>query len=68
MLADGRDPEAALAQARDTLTAAGFEIDYVALTDAATLGDPVPGKPRRLLAAARIGKTRLIDNIPVAAS
>lgn len=64
-IADGGDPEAALAQARETLTAAGFEIDYVALADAATLGDPVPGRPRRLLAAARIGKTRLIDNIPV---
>ena len=63
---EGGDAEAALAQARETLTAAGFEIDYVALADAATLGDPVPGKPRRLLAAARIGKTRLIDNIPVA--
>ena len=64
-IADGGDPEAALAQARETLAAAGFEIDYVALADAATLGDPIPGKPRRLLAAARIGKTRLIDNIPV---
>jgi len=64
-IADGGDPEAALAQARETMTAAGFEVDYVALADAATLGDPIPGKPRRLLAAARIGKTRLIDNIAV---
>ncbi|MCW3847879.1 pantoate--beta-alanine ligase [Sphingomonas sp. LB-2] len=64
-IADGGDPEAALAQARETMAAAGFEIDYVELRDAATLGNPIPGKPRRLLAAARIGKTRLIDNIPV---
>lgn len=63
---EGGDPEAALAQARETMAAAGFEIDYVELRDATTLGDPTPGKPRRLLAAARIGKTRLIDNIPVA--
>lgn len=65
-ISDGGDVSAALAQARETLTAAGFEIDYVALVDAETLGDPVPGKARRLLAAASIGGTRLIDNIPVA--
>ena len=65
-IAKGGAPEAALAQARETLTAAGFEIDYVALADAETLGEPVDGRPMRLLAAARIGGTRLIDNIPVA--
>lgn len=62
-ISEGGDPEAALAQARETLATAGFEIDYVALVDAATLGEPVEGQPRRLLAAARIGGTRLIDNI-----
>ncbi|WP_213981142.1 pantoate--beta-alanine ligase [Sphingomonas sp. dw_22] len=65
-ISEGGDVEAALAQARETLAAAGFEVDYVTLTDAETLGDPVPGRPRRLLAAASIGGTRLIDNIPVA--
>ena len=64
-IAEGGDPEAALAQARETLSAAGFDIDYVALADAATLGDPDPARPMRLLAAARIGRTRLIDNIAV---
>ncbi|MBC9034050.1 pantoate--beta-alanine ligase [Sphingomonas sp. JC676] len=64
-ISEGGDPEAALAQARETLTAAGFEIDYVALADAETLAEPTPGRPLRLLAAARIGGTRLIDNIPV---
>ncbi|KTF69905.1 pantoate--beta-alanine ligase [Sphingomonas sp. HT-1] len=64
-IAEGGDPEAALAQARDTLTAAGFEVDYVTLADAESLGAPLEGKPMRLLAAARIGGTRLIDNIPV---
>jgi pantoate--beta-alanine ligase len=64
-IAKGGDPEAALAQACEMLTAAGFEVDYVALADADTLGDPVVGQPMRLLAAARIGGTRLIDNIPV---
>jgi pantoate--beta-alanine ligase len=64
-IAKGGDPEAALAQAREMLTQARFEIDYVTLADAETLGDPVEGRPMRLLAAARIGGTRLIDNIPV---
>ena len=64
-ISEGGDAEAALAQARETLAAAGFEIDYVALVDAETLGDPVAGRPGRLLAAARIGSTRLIDNIKV---
>ncbi len=64
-IAEGGDPEAALAQARETLAAAGFEVDYVALADAGTLCEPVAGQPMRLLAAARIGTTRLIDNIAV---
>ena len=64
-IADGGDVEAALAQARDALTAAGFTVDYVALLDAETLGAPDAERPRRLLAAARIAGTRLIDNIPV---
>ena len=45
----------------------GFDtVDYVALRDAQTL-DPITamGKPARLLVAARIGKTRLIDNMAV---
>jgi pantoate--beta-alanine ligase len=67
-IARGGEPEAALAQARETLAAAGFEVDYVALADAETLGEPVEGRPLRLLAAARLGGTRLIDNIPVITS
>jgi pantoate--beta-alanine ligase len=49
------------------LKQAGFDsVDYIALRDAETLA-PVNGleKPARLLAAARIGKTRLIDNFAV---
>jgi pantoate--beta-alanine ligase len=62
----GDDPVDALAQARAALEQAGFEVDYVALADAETLApDPVPGRPRRLLAAARLGSTRLIDNVAV---
>lgn len=64
----GDEVDSALATARASLEAAGFDVDYVELADAETLGAPVAGKPRRLLAAARIGGTRLIDNIPVEAS
>jgi pantoate--beta-alanine ligase len=64
-LEKGGSPDEALAQARDMLAQAGFETDYVALVDAETLGEPAPDRPMRLLAAARIGNTRLIDNIAV---
>jgi len=65
-ISKGADVDAALAQARETLAGAGFgPIDYVALVDAETLGDPDPARPRRLLAAAKLGNTRLIDNIAV---
>lgn len=68
-IARGDDPEAALAEARAALHAAGFEVDYVALADAETLAEsPAPDRPRRLLAAARMGATRLIDNVAVEAS
>jgi pantoate--beta-alanine ligase len=57
----------ALAAARSELEAAGFAVDYVALRNAGTLAevaDPT-SEPLRLLAAARLGRTRLIDNIAV---
>ena len=49
------------------LKAAGFDsVDYLALRDAATLAPlTATGASARLLAAARIGKTRLIDNMAV---
>jgi len=53
------------AAAMTSLAEAGFVTDYVSLVDAGTLSAPQPGKPRRLLAAARMGTTRLIDNLPV---
>ena len=61
----GRSVAAALAEAVATLTAAGFgPIDYVELRDAETLAPlTVLDRPGRLLAAARLGNTRLIDNI-----
>ena len=64
----GGDVAEALAAAHSKLEAAGFDpIDYVELCDPATLV-PVSrlSGPARLLAAARIGRTRLIDNVAVA--
>jgi len=62
----GEDVATVLADARATLTAAGFEVDYVELADAESLApDPAADRPRRLLAAARMGSTRLIDNIAI---
>jgi pantoate--beta-alanine ligase len=66
-IADGGGVAEAIEKARARLEAAGFEsVDYVELRDAETLL-PVAGldRPARLLAAARIGRTRLIDNLPV---
>ena len=58
---------AALRQAKQALVDVGFlKIDYLALVDAATL-EPLdqPRGEMRLIAAATIGTTRLIDNIAV---
>lgn len=66
-IAGGSDVAGALAKAEAAIVAGGFDsVDYVALADADSLerlGDF--RAPARLLAAARIGKTRLIDNLPV---
>ncbi len=64
-IAKGDGPEAVLAEARGAIAAAGFAPDYLELRDAADLGQPRAGKPRRLLVAAKLGATRLIDNIAV---
>lgn len=65
-IARGDEAEAALSAARETLRAAGFEVDYVELVDAVTLSAATDSaRERRLLAAARIGTTRLIDNLAI---
>jgi pantoate--beta-alanine ligase len=63
----GEPVEGALAKAITTLGQHGFNpVDYVTLCDAATL-EPMTllDRPARLLGAARLGRTRLIDNIAV---
>jgi pantoate--beta-alanine ligase len=67
----GEPVPAALAAAIARLAEAGFgPIDYVVLRDAETLAavEAVGDRPARLLAAARIGAARLIDNLPVVMS
>jgi pantoate--beta-alanine ligase len=64
----GERAASALADAAAALMRAGFaELDYVEACDALTLA-PLEraDRPGRLLAAAWLGKTRLIDNVPVA--
>lgn len=63
----GKAVGSALREAKQALIDAGFlKIDYLALVDAQTL-EPVEEarEEMRLIAAATIGTTRLIDNIPV---
>ena len=62
----GTDVAAAVAGGEALLDAAGFRTDYLALVDAETLeplGSPEGGM--RLIAAATIGSTRLIDNLAI---
>jgi len=66
-IAGGENVGAALQRAKQSLVDAGFlKLDYVALVDAVTL-EPLgaPQGEMRLIAAAAIGTTRLIDNIAV---
>jgi pantoate--beta-alanine ligase len=61
---------AVLDRGRRAIVAAGFALDYLEARQAETLAPirAIEEGPVRLLVAARIGRTRLIDNIPVAAS
>ena len=62
----GAETAAPCAAGIDELEAAGFQVQYLAVCDAETLA-PVAriAGPARVLAAACLGRTRLIDNLPV---
>ncbi len=63
----GEAIEATLARASAELAEAGFVVDYLEARHAKTLSQIVSRRdgPIRLLAAARLGATRLIDNLAV---
>jgi pantoate--beta-alanine ligase len=65
---DGANVTQALAALEEALLGGGFaSVDYAELADAETLSPltELPEHPARLLVAARIGGTRLIDNMAV---
>jgi pantoate--beta-alanine ligase len=66
-IASGKPMAATLADGRNGLEQAGFALDYLEARDAETLAPLAAGaaRPIRLLVAARLGKTRLIDNVGV---
>lgn len=60
----GVDPVVAESRAQDVLAADGFRPDYVTVRLADDLAAPLaPGQRRIVLAAAWLGRTRLIDNL-----
>ena len=65
-LAKGTNIEGALSEGRAYLNDVGFDVQYLALVDSVTL-EPVISyvENARLIAAAKLGRTRLIDNIAV---
>ena len=67
-IADGQEVRRVLTAMEYALLGAGFDrVDYLELADAERLQplDELADRPARLLAAARIGGTRLIDNMTV---
>ena len=62
----GINPQSATRAVTRSLMALGFKVDYVTARNAESLAIPKKtDEPMRLIAAAWLGKTRLIDNIPV---
>jgi pantoate--beta-alanine ligase len=66
-IAHGKSAADVLANGRAAIKAAGFSLDYLEARDAITLAPlgETGSRSARLLVAARIGKTRLIDNVGV---
>ena len=67
-VSDGADIATRIAAAKQKLIEAGFsKVDYLEVRDAETLEPPVVGsdQPLRVLVAAWLGQTRLIDNVAI---
>jgi len=63
-----RDPQTLERDARDTLTARGWQVDYISIRRQRDLlrpdeADLAANEPLVALAAAKLGATRLIDNL-----
>jgi len=63
----GDDIGAVMAGGAELIAGAGFRLDYLEVRHAETLAPvtSVKDEPARILVAARIGKTRLIDNVAI---
>ena len=66
-IASGEAIARVIAEGWNEIEAAGFAVDYLEARDAETLAraETLADRPLRLLVAARLGKTRLIDNAAV---
>jgi pantoate--beta-alanine ligase len=66
-IGSGIPPQKATRSASRSLSTLGFKVDYVTARNAETLAVPkdAANEPLRLLAAAWLGSTRLIDNIAI---
>ena len=66
-IAEGRSIATILAEGREAIERAGFALDYLEARHAETLQPirSIKDGPVRLLVAAKLGKTRLIDNVGV---
>lgn len=68
-VARGAAPQAACAAAAQALREAGFaQIDYIEAREAESLAPLAvwdPERPARIFASARLGETRLLDNLPI---
>ena len=67
LILSGMDINEALKQSTEIIVKAGMQIDYLELRHAESLAPmlSLADGPARLLVAAHLGKTRLIDNISV---
>ena len=62
VVAEAGSPKS-LARARQLLEQSGINVDYLAVVDPVTLEPAQPNSPVRVIVAARVGSTRLIDNM-----